>query len=250
MHRDWVEEARAIVSKRNLLLMNYLKGSKESGTRKAYTPLIGDSGTDPETSSGSATDWNPGRSLSSSFSRSLRRIIPPMIDRRPAIEELFAKGRRQYLVIARRILRNEADAEDAVQDAALLALLHIDYFEGRSALSSWLTRIVINASLMKLRDRFRTFESLDVVDDGMFETRAEKLVDDSPGPERRAISREFVESILDRIELRTSERYRMALSLNAIGYSMRESARVLGISESAIKSRLWRVRRVAEEFVS
>src|ERR1700676_1405982 len=57
--------------------------------------------------------------------------------------------------VALRRLRNVEDAEDAVQDALLLAHKHIGQFEGRSQLSTWLTRIVMNTAGMKLRRRSR-----------------------------------------------------------------------------------------------
>ena len=61
----------------------------------------------------------------------------------------------QLLIVARRILKNEEDAQDAVQEALLSAFKDIGRFEGRSLLGTWLHRIVVNASLCRLRSRQR-----------------------------------------------------------------------------------------------
>ncbi len=72
-----------------------------------------------------------------------------------AYEELVRVYGGRMLAVARRFLRSEEDARDAVQDAFLSAFRSIDAFEGNSRISTWLHRIVVNASLMKLRTRRR-----------------------------------------------------------------------------------------------
>jgi RNA polymerase sigma-70 factor, ECF subfamily len=73
------------------------------------------------------------------------------------LQELFSSSRKRLVRVAYCILQNQHDAEDAVQDAFLSASLHFGNFEGRSAVSTWLTRIVINAALMVRRKRKTTF---------------------------------------------------------------------------------------------
>ena len=68
-----------------------------------------------------------------------------------AIETLFRRYERQLLGAARRILGNTEDAEDALQDGLLSAYRNVRRFEGRSKFSTWLTRIVVNAALMRRR---------------------------------------------------------------------------------------------------
>src|ERR1700680_4387679 len=86
--------------------------------------------------------------------------------------------------VALRRLGNVEDAEDAVQDALLSAHKHIGQFEGRSQLSTWLTRIVTNVALMKLR-RHSRYETLsldqDREEDGV--ALAHELIDAGPNPE-------------------------------------------------------------------
>ena len=72
-----------------------------------------------------------------------------------AYEELVRLYGPRLLAVARRFLRSEDDAQDAVQDAFLNAFRSIDSFEGQARISTWLHRIVVNASLMKLRTRRR-----------------------------------------------------------------------------------------------
>src|SRR6267154_2559837 len=64
-----------------------------------------------------------------------------------AFEEMVVASRSKFLAIANAILRNSEDAEDAVQNALLSGYLHLPSFEGRSALTTWFTRIVLNAAL-------------------------------------------------------------------------------------------------------
>ena len=77
-----------------------------------------------------------------------------------AFEELVRTHGGRMLAVARRFLRGEEDARDAVQDAFLSAFRSVDRFEGQSRLSTWLHRIVVNAALMKLRTRRRKPEKL------------------------------------------------------------------------------------------
>jgi RNA polymerase sigma factor (sigma-70 family) len=72
---------------------------------------------------------------------------------REAFEKMFMASRPKFVAMARAILRNREDAEDAVQNAFLSAYLHLRSFEGRSALKTWFTRIVMNAALMIQRKR-------------------------------------------------------------------------------------------------
>jgi RNA polymerase sigma factor (sigma-70 family) len=70
-----------------------------------------------------------------------------------AYAELCRRHSKQILQTVLRITRDIADAEDTLQDALLKAYIHIGSFEGRSAFSSWLTRIAVNSALMLLRKR-------------------------------------------------------------------------------------------------
>src|SRR4051794_8968977 len=72
-----------------------------------------------------------------------------------AFEQVVRLHAPRMLNTARRLVGNEEDARDTVQDAFLSAFLHLDQFEGHARLGTWLHRIVLNAGLMKLRRRQR-----------------------------------------------------------------------------------------------
>lgn len=70
-----------------------------------------------------------------------------------AFEEMFVASRKQFVAMAYSVLRNTEDAEDAVQNAFISGYLHLRMFQGRSALKTWFTRVVLNAALMIRRKR-------------------------------------------------------------------------------------------------
>ena len=142
------------------------------------------------------------------------------------------------------IVRNPEDAEDALQEGLLSAFRNLPRFEGRSGLSTWLTRIVINAALMQLRSR-RTHEaaSLDEPFDDTAVTAADRIVDPNPSPERRLLMTEL-HRVMARSVDGLSPEMRTAVSLRYMqGLSTREAARTCGTSENTLKARLRRARR-------
>src|SRR6266481_5727137 len=103
-----------------------------------------------------------------------------------AIESLFGRYHRQLFQTALRVLGNAEDAEDALQDGLLSAYRNLKRFEGRSQFSTWLTRIVINAALMKRRSaKARPAVSLDETHHEDELPAAERFADDGPTPEQK-----------------------------------------------------------------
>jgi RNA polymerase sigma-70 factor, ECF subfamily len=145
--------------------------------------------------------------------------------------------------VALRSLRNVEDAEDAVQDALLSAYKHIGSFEGRAQLSTWLTKIVMNVARMKLRSRPRQeIVSLDETLRGSETTLASELADPGPNPESYCAHAEMEETLRTALD-RISPKLRIAFQMREFsGYSVRETADSLGISTSAVKSRVNRAR--------
>ena len=145
--------------------------------------------------------------------------------------------------VALRRLRNVEDAEDAVQDALLSAYKHIGQFEGRSQLSTWLTRIVTNAAGMKLR-RYSRHEtvSLDQNQESEATTLANELIDTRPNPESICAQSE-VDATLRQALAQLSPKLRNAIQMRDLDcFSTREAANALGISTNALKSRVTRGR--------
>ncbi|MGD0910151.1 MAG: sigma-70 family RNA polymerase sigma factor [Candidatus Acidiferrales bacterium] len=145
--------------------------------------------------------------------------------------------------IALRRLRNVEDAEDALQDALLSAHKHIGEFQGRSKLSSWLTRIVINMAGMKLRSRTRReIVSLDQAPGDGETALANKLVDARPNPETICAQAEMEDRLRTAVA-HISPKLRVAFQMREIdGFSTMETAYMLGIRTTALKSRLRRAR--------
>src|SRR5258707_6568742 len=103
-----------------------------------------------------------------------------------AVETLFRRYQRPLFQTALRVLGNAEDAEDALQDGLLSAYRNLKRFEGRSQFSTWLTRIVINAALMRRRSaKSRPAVSLDETPREDELPASERFADDGPNPEPR-----------------------------------------------------------------
>jgi len=163
-----------------------------------------------------------------------------------AYEELVRTHGGRLLAVARRFLPQEDDAHDAVQDAFLNAFRGVDRFEGEARLSTWLHRIVVNASLMKLRTRRRKPEqSIDDLlpgwqADGHPERPAQPWRTDALEATQRSELRRLV---LEKIQA-LPEGYRNVLMLRDIeDLDTEETAEAMGISPGAVKTRLHRARQ-------
>jgi RNA polymerase sigma-70 factor, ECF subfamily len=163
---------------------------------------------------------------------------------REALNTLFARYARPLYQTALRLLGNPEDAEDALQDGLLSATRNFKRFEGRSKFSTWLTRIVINAALMRLRSqRSRPTISLEQEDPEQRDlTLGSRIPDGRLGPEDGYVRKERFE-ILERGLKTLPPALRSAVWLRDIeGLSTAEAARALGLSEGTLKSQLHRAR--------
>jgi len=152
--------------------------------------------------------------------------------------QLVFRYQRRALMLAQRILNNREDAEDAVQESFHKAFLHISSFQEKSRFSTWLTRIVTNEAFMVLRRRRRIFEvSSDSAEDGT-ESIAATFVDKSSNPEQSCWHQERTKLLTEVIN-RLSPKLRRTIWLYDIEeHSLNETARILGASTAAVKSRL------------
>jgi RNA polymerase sigma-70 factor (ECF subfamily) len=160
-----------------------------------------------------------------------------------AVEILFRRYRRQLLHTALRVTRNLEDAEDAVQDGFLLAYRNLTNFQGRSQFCTWLTRIVINAALMKQRKvTVRRTTSLEGYDHDIEYQPTGRFADGALNPEQLCATMELSRALTWTLQ-ELSPLLRAAFTLREVrGYSTREAAKQLGIAENAFKARLWRAR--------
>jgi len=155
---------------------------------------------------------------------------------RMRFEELMRRYNQRLYRVARAILKDDIEAEDAVQQAYIQAYLHLGQFAGGSRFSTWLTRIAIHEALGRRRKRqaepwSETDE--DVMSQAMFDT---------PSPERLAYAAELrtmLESSIDSLP----ESYRLVFMCREVeGLSTAETAETLEIGEEAVKTRLHRAR--------
>jgi RNA polymerase sigma-70 factor (ECF subfamily) len=165
-----------------------------------------------------------------------------------AFEILVERHQQRIFSVARRITRTREDAEDVVQQSFQKALTHLRTFEGRSAFSTWLTRIAITEALMFLR-RSRGLREVMIGDLNGIEgtTTALEISDSSPNPEAIYSQREQVEMLSSAInELPYGTR--RAIQLRELDErSSEETARIMGITVSALKGRMFHGRRKLRE---
>ena len=155
--------------------------------------------------------------------------------------------------LALKMLGNEPDAQDVLQNTFLKAFQHIREFEGRSKLSTWLYRIASNEALMLVRKRRPETN----VNDTVQEQDEDQILDPVQFtdwcclPEEEFLTSES-RAALDRAVQRLPETLRIVFVLRDIeGLSIRETSQALGLSETAVKTRLLRARlRLREELSS
>ena len=162
-----------------------------------------------------------------------------------AQEHLFARHRPRLYRTAVALLRNKEDAEDAVQDGLFKAYTNLRSFQGRSSFSTWLTSIVINSALMSRRRRRAHPEaSLDDMLEAYSAPPSCVAADSQSNPETVCSERQL-DDLLDKQLLQLRPSLNVAFRLRAIhGFSLRESSQALGISVSAVKTRLFWARRM------
>ncbi|MFA7406684.1 MAG: sigma-70 family RNA polymerase sigma factor [Anaerolineaceae bacterium] len=153
--------------------------------------------------------------------------------------------------LALKMLANEQDAEDVLQETFIKAYKNIETFEGRSKISTWLYRIAVNEALMLIRKRKPAqvdFDAEIITESGEFIPR--QIVDWCCLPEEEFVRSETRQVINLGIKS-LSDANRAAFLLRDVeGLSTREAAEVLQISESALKVRLMRARLELREFLT
>ncbi len=156
-------------------------------------------------------------------------------------EILMQRYHRRLYCIALRILRNDAEAEDAVQEAHLLALKRLDQFAGRSSFFTWMARITMNEAFMRIRGRTR-LERLEAAASapGAFGFMAAP----ARNPEQQALDGEL-DRVLETGVRGLPEPYRVVFRLREMDeHTTAEAAIVLGITEECVKTRLHRAREL------
>jgi RNA polymerase sigma-70 factor, ECF subfamily len=168
---------------------------------------------------------------------------------RALFEVLMRRHNQRVYRAARAIVKDEAEAEDVMQQAYINAFTHLDQFERRSRFSTWLTQITVNEALAR-RQKLRAAQSLT----GHLEDEHGPFVDSiqsrQPDPERQAYAEELhrlLEAAVDTLP----ENYRAVFMLRDIeGMSTAETAEGLGLGDEAVKTRLHRARAMVRRAVA
>lgn len=157
-----------------------------------------------------------------------------------AFELIMRRHNRMMFRAARAILRDDGEAEDAVQEAYVRAYRALAGFRGEARLSTWLTRIAVNEALGRRRQR-RESPLADVPPDDV----AAAWPQGSPTTPEEASMRKELGEVLEAAVDRLPESYRTVLMLRAVeGLSERDTADILGIAVPLVKVRLFRARRL------
>ena len=169
-----------------------------------------------------------------------------------AVRALVRQHNQRLFRIARSVLRDDGDAEDAVQDAYVRAIPALATFRGDSSLATWLSRIVLNESFQKLRRKRREPQSVAEPEAAMdaeiipFPAAASQSAD----PERKVAQREvfvLVERAIDNLP----DDFRLVLVARTIeGMSVEETAELLGLKPETVNTRLFRARALLRTALS
>ncbi|MFB9268249.1 RNA polymerase sigma factor [Bradyrhizobium erythrophlei] len=166
-----------------------------------------------------------------------------------AARAIMQANNRRLFRLARGILRNDAEAEDVVQDTYVRAFSHLDQFRGDSSLSTWLSRIAINEALGRLR-RKRAGVEWSALPPGTLEAQIIQFpLSSADDPERSMAQREIqhvVEHAIDELP----EAFRLVFITRVIeGMTTEETADILGLKPETVKTRLHRARAMLRDIV-
>jgi RNA polymerase sigma-70 factor (ECF subfamily) len=163
-------------------------------------------------------------------------------------EVLMRRYNQRVYRAARAIVKDEAEAEDVMQQAYVNAFTHLGQFEARSRFSTWLTQIAVNEALAR-RQKLRaaqTFTERLEQERGPF---VESLHSSQPDPERQAYARELQQALEEAVDS-LPERYRTVFMLRDIeGMSTAETGEGLGLGDEAVKTRLHRARAMVRRAI-
>ncbi len=160
-----------------------------------------------------------------------------------AFRAIMQRHNQRLYRIARGVVRNDGEAEDIVQEAYVRAFTHLDSFRGEASLSTWLSRIVINEALGRLRTRRRREQAM-----APLQPAAQAAIIPFPlnsasdDPERTMAQRQILQ-LVEKATDNLPDIYRAVFVARVIeGLSMEETAEVLGIRPETVKTRLHRAR--------
>ncbi len=169
-----------------------------------------------------------------------------------AIRHLTTQNNQRLFRTAWSILKNRSEAEEAVQAAYLSAFANIGSFEGRAALSTWLTRILVNEALGRKRAEERRRRHLEKEGVAVLENYREALMRGSePDDPDVALAREQIRKLLEQAVAALPDPFRTVFVLREIeGMSSEDTAAVLNVPVATVKTRLFRGRQRLQQMLA
>ena len=171
---------------------------------------------------------------------------------REAIRAIVTANNQRLFRTAWSILKDRGEAEEAVQSAYVSAFASLDAFEGRSSLSTWLTRIVVNEALGRLRAQKRRRNQLEGAGVAVLEDYREAFMRGSEArPPDVALAREQMRRLLEQAVAMLPETFRTVFVLREVeGLSGEETAEALDLPVATVKTRLHRARRKLQQILA
>ena len=168
---------------------------------------------------------------------------------RGAFEMLMRRYNRRLYRVARSMLRNDAEAEDALQDAYLAAYQSLGNFRGEASLATWLSRVVVNQCLGRMRRQARRDNIVPMVSlGGPDEQEHAAMPSEETHTPDRALMRAELRAVLERKLDELPEAFRTVFVLRCVEeLSVEETARVLAIPEATVRTRHFRARSMLRE---
>jgi RNA polymerase sigma-70 factor (ECF subfamily) len=166
-----------------------------------------------------------------------------------AIRLIMQSNNRRLYRLARGILRNDAEAEDVVQETYVRAFTHLDSFRGDSSLATWLARIAMNEALGRLRGQRPNVELTSLAPERLEAQIIQFPLSATPDPEKTMAQRQIqqvVEHAIDELP----EAFRLVFITRVVeGMNIEETAEILGLKPETVKTRLHRARTMLRENV-
>lgn len=171
---------------------------------------------------------------------------------REAIRAIVTANNQRLFRTAWSILKDRGEAEEAVQSAYVSAFASLDTFEGRSSLSTWLTRIVVNEALGRLRAQKRRRNQLEGAGVAVLEDYREAFMRGSEArPPDVALAREQMRRLMEQAVATLPETFRTVFVLREVeGLSGEETAEALDLPVATVKTRLHRARRKLQQILA
>jgi RNA polymerase sigma-70 factor, ECF subfamily len=169
-----------------------------------------------------------------------------------AFEQLVKRYDAKLLRIAQKVTQNPEDAEEAVQEAFFKAYQKLEQFHGHATFSTWLVRIALNESFMKMRKRRGILEQS--IDNAFSDSDGARLpfdvADWAPNPEAQYRATELREILVSSLQRLTSALKVVFVLRDIEEHSLRETSEILNLTETAVKTRLSRARLQLREDLS